>query len=251
MLNIFTIVLKGMPFISHHYEQFQRLNIPWKWTIVHGVAAPVNDTAWCKEIESTKDDGTIEYICGLERTDGNIKVLLADKWNGKAAMCNAALETFTEPGLLFQVDSDEVWKAEQIRLFPSLFEMYPTADCAMFMARVWVGHNRYVCTPDGWANRSYEWLRLWKWTPGKKFETHEPPKLEGQNICVLKSHTALLGLVFDHYSYVYRNQIEFKERYYGPQWSVEAWDRLQTIYGPVNLKEVLPFVETDTISYEA
>jgi hypothetical protein len=250
-LNVFTILLNGMPWITEHYAVLLEQKLEWKWTIVHGIADAVKDTKWCAGIESVESDGSLEYVERLAKKDPRVTVIKQDRWPGKTAMCNAALETFTEDGLLLQLDADEVWTAAQINLFPALFETYPTADCALFLARVWVGPNRFVCTPDGWANKSYEWLRLWKYTAGKRFLTHEPPALEGQNIAVLKTHSAMLGLVFDHYSYVHREQIAFKEKFYGPAWSVEAWERLQTMRGPVNLKEVLPFVETDTISHEA
>lgn len=250
MLNIFSIVLCGQPWIERHYAQFYKLPFDWRWTIVHGIADPVADTAWCQVVDQVRDDGTREYIDGLATCDGRITVIKQPRWPGKTAMCNAALATFTEPGFLFQVDADECWTTDQIRLFPALFSMYPTADCAQFMARVWVGPTRFVCTPGEWANRHYEWLRLWRWEPGKKFETHEPPALEGQKVVVGKDHTARLGLVFDHYSYVLPEQITAKEKYYGEKWSVEAWKQLQGMHGPVKLRDVLPFVDSDVMSFE-
>lgn len=250
-LNIFTIVLQGMPWIEFHYNQLRYVSHPWEWTIVHGIAEPKNDTAWCQGIASCEDDGTLEYIRKLADQDSRIRVIEDDFWPGKVAMCNMALQTFEKPGLLLQMDADEVWTTRQFQMMPAVFEMYPDADCAFFLARVWVGPNRFVCTPGKWANRDYEWLRLWKWQPGRLFESHEPPKLAGQYIVVQKTHTAMLGLVFDHYSYVHLNQIEFKERYYGPKWSVQAWRNLQTMRGPVELSAVLPFVDNQVMSFEA
>lgn len=249
-LNVFTICLNGLPWITMHHARLESLKIPWNWTIVHGIADPKADTAWCNPLETVAHDETLGYLRRLRDRDNRVTLIEQERWHGKKTMCNAALETFKEQGMLLQMDADEVWSERQLQLMPSLFEAYPEADCAFFLARVWVGPNRYTCQPGGWANRDYEWLRLWKWEPGRFFETHEPPRLAGQNKVIKKTHTAMLGLVFDHYSYVFRDQIAFKEKYYGKLWSVAAWESLQTMRGPVELKAVLPFVDSETMSFE-
>ena len=40
----FTIVLDGMPFITHHLPVFNRLSFDWEWRIVEGVELPDNCT---------------------------------------------------------------------------------------------------------------------------------------------------------------------------------------------------------------
>lgn len=249
-LNIFTIVLNGLPWIAMHHARLKALKTPWNWTIVHGIADPKADTAWVHGVDTVEHDATLAYVRKLAAKDARVRVIEKERWHGKAEMCNAALETFTERGILLQMDADELWTTAQLDMMPVMFRMYPDADCAFFMARVWVGPNRFVCQPGGWANSDYEWLRAWKWEPGRKFNSHEPPKLEGQNRVIKKTHTAMLGMVFDHYSYVLRSQIEFKEKYYGPRWSVRAWESLQSMRGPVDLSAVLPFVDTPTLSHE-
>ncbi len=65
-----------------------------------------------------------------------------------------------------------------------------------------------------------------------------------------QSATAQLGLVFDHFAYADRSQVEFKERYYGYEGATAAWDQLQQMRGPVDLCGVLPWVKSSVISYE-
>ncbi len=249
-LNVFTICYNGMPFIRRHLTGLVISGLDFQWTIVHGRARPNDCTHWRKGDIPEGEDGTLAYLRHLASERDNVHLIEAPEWHSKLAMCNAALATFSERGLLLQMDADEFWTGEQLALMPILFAMYPDADCAKFMARVWLGRTRFVCTDGAWGNRDYEWLRLWKWEPGRLFNTHEPPELGGQKYFVLKSHTAMLGLVFDHYAYLYRHQIEFKRKYYGERWDVEAWDKLQTLSGPVELHGLLPWVDSPVMSHE-
>lgn len=249
-LNVFTICYNGMPFIRRHLAELVISNLDFQWTIVYGRAKPNDCTHWCVGEINAPEDGTLAYLRNLASNRENVHLIEAQEWHSKLAMCNAALDTFKEKGLLLQMDVDEFWTGEQLALMPILFAMYPDADCAKFMARVWVGRTRFVCTDGAWGNRAYEWLRLWKFTPGQHFVTHEPPALEGQKYFVLKPFTAMLGLVFDHYAYLYRHQVEFKAKYYGERWDVAAWDKLQTLSGPQELHGLLPWVDSSVTSHE-
>lgn len=253
MFHIVSIVLNGMPWIARHYDTFSKLEFPWRWVIVHGIADPVKDTSWVHGIpqgETVPDDGTLPYLLKLASEDVRVTVIHRDRWPGKTAMCNAALEVMTHDGTLLQLDADEFWTAEQLRVMPTLFQMFPQANAAQFNARIWVGPRRFCCIPGQWANRDYEWNRFWRFTSGDRFIAHEPPNLHANEAIMNRSITMAFGLVFDHYSYVLRSQVEWKAKYYSPRWSVEAWDRLQEMHGVVNLKEVLPFVDCDAISFE-
>lgn len=249
-LNVLTICYNGWPYITRHYERLCNSDTDWQWTIVYGKAQTNDCTMWCAGVIDAPEDGTLEYLESLSKLDPRVILLKEDSWRSKVAMCNAALLTFTEPGLLLQMDADEVWTPQQFRLMTALFDLYPSADCAQFVARVWVGPRRFVATAGAWGNYDYEWLRLWKWEPGRKFLRHEPPTLEGAKVTVLKTHTAQFGLTFDHYSYQLREQIEFKSKYYGPAWDVAAWEKLQAMRGPVDLHGVLPWVASPTVSVE-
>lgn len=254
-LNIATIVLNGQPWIEKHLPIFAHLSVPWTWSIAHGIADPVKDTSWCKHLEAVEDDGTRQYLrkIGSYYPQLNLRFSWADRWAGKTAQINAALEKFTQPGILLQVDADEIWTTEKLEILIRLFEAYPWATHAAFACRFFVGPRRVVTHPGGYGNRwNYEWIRAWRFTPGQKFVTHEPPELEGQLAGKILGHafTMAAGLTFDHMSYATAAQVAFKEKYYDYPCATEAWARLQNMRGPVNLRGVLPWIQDSVISYE-
>jgi hypothetical protein len=251
MLNIFTIVLNGQPWLTEVAASLLSYPGDWRWSVVHGVADPVGDTDWCKTIAAPEDDGTLDLIESLALSDKRISLTRRPRWPGKTSMVNTALSVFDEPGVLMQMDCDEIWTPAQLRIIATLFDR-TDAHAAMFLCRYWVGPRRYLCTPGAWGNNpEYEWIRAWRWQPGQRFETHEPPVLAGCARYLTPAATSQLGLVFDHYAYATRQQVEFKERYYGYEGAVEAWDRLQAMRGPVDLRGVLPWVRGSVVSYEA
>jgi hypothetical protein len=251
MTSAFTIVLNGMPWLREIYRNLTELDGDWRWTLVHGVADPVGDTDWCQQIDAPLDDGTTAFLDEIAR-DKRVAVIRQPRWPGKTAMCNAALATFTEPGILLQMDADEVWQPAQLRVLPALFDRFPEAHGALFLCRYWVGPRRFVCTPNAFGNHTaYEWIRAWRFVPGMRFQWHEPPMLIGAKQYVSHASTAQMGLVFDHYAYATRAQIEFKQGFYGPEYDPGAWDRLQAMRGPVDLCGVLPWVKAPVVSYEA
>jgi hypothetical protein len=255
-LHVFTLALNSMPWLERVADSLLlagqlRPNI--RWTIIHGYAEPVADTSWCKPIDPPKDDGTLKLLDGLE-TFAGVRVIRRERWPGKTAMCNAALETFDDEqgGVLMQMDSDEVWTPAQLRVLPSLFDRWPDADAAMFLCRYWITPNRYICTPGAWGNNpAYEWIRAWRWIPGARFLAHEPPRLAGADKFLTHAATAQLGLVFDHYAYATREQVAHKQEYYGYAGAVAQWDALCAESGPVDVSQYLPWVRGNVMSYEA
>jgi hypothetical protein len=99
-IEIFTIVLNGISYIKYHLKEFEKLQIPWTWYIIEGVAELKNDTAWSvasggnipKKFHTDKYlsiDGTTEYIKGkvnvlqrLGRKDWETIRLYIQKNNG-------------------------------------------------------------------------------------------------------------------------------------------------------------------------
>lgn len=247
MLNIVTLAYAAMPWITHHYEQWSRLSIPWHWTIAYGRALPVRDTGWCKE-PPVVDDGTLGYLMALAAKDGRVTALAAKEWQGKTAMCNACLGSFADDGLVLQVDADELWTAEQVEAMAAMMERTPQADSALFRCRYFVGPDRYTTTPDAYGNYTkYEWARLWRWTRRQLFIMHEPPRLEGSRYFLPHAATEAAGLVFDHMAYATREQVAFKEKYYGYAGAVAAWEKLQQAELPCRLADYLPWVKDGAI----
>lgn len=248
-IHFFTIVLDGMPWITHHLPIFNSLPdlVEWDWTIVQGVAAPVKDTSWCKHIGARLSmDGTSEYLASI----GNhprVRVHSKPIWvGGKVSMCNLALQTMNDSGLLWEIDSDELWTMDQIVHVNSIMEK-PYWDFCRFRCRYFVGHNIVVDhIPGTWTNNASMWDRVWRFSPGMQFKTHEPPELvnQGKRMFLGWEEEALW---FQHYAYATEEQVRFKEKYYGYAGAVEGWKRLQknTVW-PVRLTYFFSWVKDGT-----
>lgn len=240
-LSIFTIVLDGMPWIACVYAELMKLHgVPWQWTIVEGAAMNVKDTAWMRRQPARLSaDGTSQFLDTIS-LNPNITVIRNPKWEGKAAMCNAALDTFKNPGVLMQIDSDELWNAEQLRTIFELFEDDSTLGKCAFSCRYFVGPN--IRTTD-----DVDWWRAWRYLPGDKFVTHEPPVMfVGRGRAESRQCTAQLGLVFDHPSWLLPKHVAQKEELYGARYkgALEGWRRLQVNEKfPIKLKEFFPWTQ--------
>lgn len=258
MKNVFvTIVLDGMPWITRHHPEFELLKVPWEWHVVEGVAEPVHCTSWCAPIPPRLSiDGTTQYLDSLS-SDPRVHLYRSPLWPGKVSMFNRVLETLTDPCLLWQIDSDEWWSASQIAVMNAMFEKYPERNCAYYLCRYFVGPGIVITSMDTYGNnRSYEWLRTWRFKPGMKFEKHEPPVLRGKGFFqkpFTHKDTMMTGAVFDHYAYSTERQVAFKELFYAGHenpnaakysGAVENWKRLQanTEWPVDSLDRFLPWV---------
>lgn len=242
-----TIVLDGMPYIAHHLPTFNRLPFPWEWRVVEGVAKPAKCTSWCKSIESRLSiDGTSEYLKEIS-VHPRVKVIQRAEWDGKVEMCNAATDGIYEDCIVMQVDYDELWTAGQLGTVRQIFAQHPEKNCALFDCRYFVGHNVLTTRRGTYGNRSGEWLRAFRWGPGMRWESHEPPRVSGMQMRPMDNDfTASMGLTFDHYAYATEKQARFKQEYYGYNGAVDAWRKLQANQKwPAKLRDFFPWVNDD------
>lgn len=245
MLNILTIVLDGEPWIERHLSQFEALKIPWHWHIVHGASMNGGSTRWCRpQAPRLSGDGTTEYLRGI-RHRKNVTVYERQRWDSKDQMVNAPTGNM-KAGVLMQVDSDELWSTEKLEEVVEMFRDHPRIDRAYFHCNyfvgpgiITVGENCYGCNPD-------EWLRAWRFIPGMRFTSHEPPRLgRSDGIFLPRSATRRMGIIFNHMAYATEKQVSFKEKFYGYKGAVEQWKALQSHPGPwpIKLKRFLPWVD--------
>jgi len=246
-LHVFTIVLDGMPWLPAIFVELNRLiDVPWQWTIVEGAAMNVKDTAWCTaQNPRYSSDGTTEFLNALGYHP-RIVVLRKPRWEGKVEQCNAALETFKGPGVLLQVDADEIWAADQLRTIVNCFEDVPRLNLMRFRCRYFVGTNLITDLNEP----QNQWLRAWRFAPGDTFSTHEPPVMAGnKGPGMTVQETASLGLIFDHYSYATAAQSEFKARFYGKKYegALQGWLKLQRHERlPAKIKTFFPWSAEST-----
>lgn len=247
-LHIVTLALDAMPWIALQYRAWQRLlalGIDWHWTVVEGVADPVRDTAWCKKIPPRlSQDGTHEFIADIARYHPRVRHLHNPWWPGKTAMMNAALEGISEPCVLLQADSDEIWEPDDIHQLVLTFQRDPSLGRMIFRCLYYVGPDIVTVGEDCYGNNPGEWARAWRYRPGREFVTHEPPVLPFDGAVATRKDTDADNVGFLHFAYATRKQVEFKEQYYGYQDAVKHWERLQanTVW-PCRLKDFLPWVD--------
>lgn len=250
-LHIVTIVLDGMPQIRWHLPAFNRLRgLKWTWHIAEGAAANVRDTSWCKaQAARLSRDGTSEYLNALA-IHPRIKLYRKQLWNGKTEMFNTMLANINEPCILLQMDADEVWTEKELAALVEMFEARKDADHARFYCTYYVGQNIIITSKDTYGNKAEEWLRAWRFTPGMKFETHEPPRLIGaESRGVDRDFTAASGMVFEHYAYAFEAQVAYKEKFYGYPNALAHWRRLQqNTKWPTRLRDWLPWVKDNAIA---
>lgn len=240
-LNILTLVLNGHPFLPLHLPVFEALDIPWHWSISEGQAANVNCSRWCKKVPAgLSTDGSHEYLDSI-RGHPNVSITSRPWWQGgKREMCDLATSNFKSPGVLLQNDVDEFHSTDQLRSIARLFEINRKAGRAYFPCRFYVGPQIMVI-PSGQRN---VWLRAWRFSPGMKWKSHEPPILnENKGSAIDETTTEQLGLTFDHFSYVTEAQVAYKEAFYGYTGALQGWRRLQenTQWPVQNLREFLPW----------
>ncbi len=272
-VHFFTIVLNGEPYVRHHVHQMARLPFCWHWHVVEGVAELRHDTAWSVAAgghvprhahrDGHSVDGTSGYLDGLAAAHpGRVHVYRkppGQTWDGKREMVSAPLASIEEDCLLWEIDVDELWTAEQFEAGRRLFLDDPAKTAAFYWCWPFVGPDRVISTRHCYANNPQgEWLRTWRYRPGMRWLAHEPPILgeptpDGRWRAVQSVNplthdaTEAAGLVFQHYAYATEAQARFKQDYYGYAGAVDAWRRLQTATDfPVYLRDYFPWVRDDT-----
>ncbi len=272
-IHFFTIVLNGQPFIKYHIEIFKQLAFKWHWHIVEGVADLKHDTGWSVRLggritdeihkNGRSNDGTTEYLNELAQLyPDNVTIYRKPEgifWDGKREMVNAPLANLQEECLLWQVDVDELWTLEQVCNAREIFITNPNKTAAFYWCWYFVGEKLIISTRNCYAqNPQQEWLRTWRFRPGAFWAAHEPPVLvetlaDGQykNIAdenpFLHQETEKFGLVFQHFAYATKEQLQFKEQYYGYSNAVAQWEALQKTHKlPIFLREYFSWVTDQT-----
>lgn len=273
-IHFFTIVLNGEPFIRYHEDLFTRLDIPWHWHVVEGVAALKHDTAWSSatggHIDNSvhdngrSNDGTSAYLDDLKaRFPDQVTIYRkppGEFWDGKREMVNAPLPNINEECLLWQVDNDELWPLDQIKTVHRMFVEQPDRSAAYYWCWYFVGANKIISTRYNYAqNPNQEWLRTWRYRPGARWAAHEPPTL----VVEAEGHTSATdiakinpftqdemeqaGVMFQHFAYATEDQLLFKERYYGYRDARTQWRALQQQSGSGHLKNFFGWVSDETM----
>jgi hypothetical protein len=162
-------------------------------------------------------------------------------------MINASLTAFKKDGVLLQMDSDELWTADQMRKLTNIFTSNPEYNTVKVKMDYMLGPNVISTSTDGYGNRSNEWVRAWRYSAGLWMECHEPPVFNGNRgrVCGRDESEAILGPIL-HMAWVTPQQVAYKQRIYrgGYEGACEQWESLQsnTKWPVKDLKTFLPWV---------
>jgi len=247
-LNIFTIVIDGSPWIGAQFAELCRLrDTDWHWSIVEGASLPRKDTVWmASQSPHLSHDGTHQLLQSLANHP-RITVNSKPEWEGKTQMINAGLTEFKEDGVLLQMDSDELWMAQQMSDLVQIFEGNPDINTLKIKMDYMLGPNVISTSTNGYGNRSDEWVRAWRYSVGLWMERHEPPIFNGNRgrVCERDEATSMLGPIL-HMAWVTPQQVAYKQRIYkrGYEDAVDGWEKLQkNRQWPVSdLRQFLPWV---------
>jgi glycosyltransferase involved in cell wall biosynthesis len=277
-IHFFTIVLNGEPFIRYHEQMLRQLPFRWHWHVVEGVAALKHDTDWSVATggkvtdgihrQGRSNDGTSAYLDDLAARFPDQVTLyrkpLGEFWDGKREMVNAPLPNITEPCLLWQIDSDELWTADQVVSMRRRFMAEPGRSAAYYWCWYFVTPDKVISTRYNYAQDPVkEWLRSWRFQPGDYWAAHEPPTLvrpSGPGMPpadiasqhpFLHDETEAAGAVFQHFAYTTEAQLNFKETYYGLPGALKQWRNLQAHRGSGFLADYFAWVTDRTIFDDA
>jgi hypothetical protein len=227
----FTICLNAL----HHLKDRIEYLLPYfdAWVFVEGVSNNGGSTRWCGEVpaEFHKDyhsiDGTLRWLLGLQKEFGNVKVLSREGlWSSKDEMVCAALDALpvAENGYdwLWEFDADEHWTPRQ--LDQAEFDLYRSrAKCGQFLCDAYVGPG--LLAKGAWGEGvGNPYRRLWKFR-GEQFLTHEPPIMVGLSL----DDYLTLSQRFKHNSYLFEQDVVFKEKFYRYEGLHAKWLDLQNM----------------------
>ena len=249
----FTLVLNGMPFIQEQYNIIPQVFD--EWYIVEGAVSPTHDTSWCSDIskdyytnEGLSVDGTSEFLDKIQSDTIHI-IRKKGLWDGKLEMCNSFIDKI-ENSILMEFDVDEIW---DINVLDSVVKYAKTNngfDGMLFRCNYYVGPNLVLEQSGGYADRMYEWSRLWKIDNPTRWISHEPPRLRGCVNFLNKDFTQSQGWLFNHYAYVLEEQVRFKENFYNYKDAVKQWKQLQVATDlPCRARDYLNWINDDTRVY--
>jgi hypothetical protein len=153
---------------------------------------------------------------------------------------------------LWQVDIDEFYRPEDMQAVLAMLKERPSVTAASFRTHTFWGRPEYAA--DCWELRrgARDYHRLFKWGPGYRYVTHEPPTVvdeKGRDLRTLNwisaDGLASQGVFMFHYSLLFPWQVEQKVRIYRDEkpeamggivdWAEHSYFRLERPYRVHNL----------------
>jgi len=211
-LSFLMIVWNGMPFVEPCLEAIY--DKAYEIFIVEGAVPEAYEFA-TKRGGST--DGTVQAIKKFPDPKKKIK-MVNSKWNSRVEMQNYFMDQVSGD-YVWQIDSDEIWKEEDIDKVIDLIKNRPSVKEVRFFAKHFFKGFDY-CFEDDRLYRNGGIRRIFKFEPGAVFATHNPPTLRytdgslSSEEVISPEESLELGVFFYHYSYIYDYKVKQKVEMY-------------------------------------
>jgi hypothetical protein len=154
-------------------------------------------------------------------------------WDGKTSMFNY---WFDHTNLLdgfdyvWQIDLDEFYMSRDIEELKTILDQDDPDYIEFFANHFWGDFNHVIDErSDGrWANE-IPWRRIFKLREGSRWASHEPPRMvPASGKGTSKYETLRRDIKLFHYSYVSREQAEFKSVFFRNPEKLRLFDQWQT-----------------------
>jgi hypothetical protein len=170
---------------------------------------------WVSEGFLSSFDDTLQILRNFPDPESKIKVITG-QWPEKDEMCNEYMKYLEDETHIWHIDSDEVYKAEDVE---SVLDHLDNYDSVGFKPYSFFGSFNTVL--GGWEE-AFEMHRIQRVYPGAKWLTHRPPtilnpqtmKPWGEHRHLGYEELAQEGIRLYHYGKIFPMQMYWKTKYY-------------------------------------
>ena len=173
-------------------------------------------TYWQQQGRTTSTDATNEILDSFPDPDKKLRVVHG-QFREKDDQSKAYIDLINpETDYLWMVDSDEVYKTEDILKVKALLEAETPTSVGVRSCSFYGGFSHSL---TGFELKPDNFLRIFRYMPGCTWKTHRPPTIE-YPVAIPRKHIsseelfARTGVQMYHYSYVFPRQVKTKTSYY-------------------------------------
>jgi len=223
------IVLNGEPFTRYCLRSLYPF--AHEIIVVEGGHEGARDIATA---DGHSTDGTLEVLRRFKREEdpeNKLQIVVRDGFwpqkdefgNSKTPQSRAYAERATGD-YLWQVDIDEFYRPDEMRIVLDMLAGDRQISAVSFNVHPFWGGFDYVSDGWYWRRGHLTFHRLFRWGPGYRYSTHQPPTVtddRGRDLRSLKwvdgEAMARRGVRLYHYDHVFPRQVRTKAAFYRRQ----------------------------------